>query len=104
MNTEAPKSIPPEQIFGTAKKLHLELEKLNMVDHAAVLNMLNTAAQHREMSAKFERAQAEEKARQDAYEDAVKAHERGEVERQRKLSEQMRAHLEKAAAPVLVTG
>lgn len=72
--TEQPKSIPSEQVFGTAKRIHLELDKLNIVDHGAVISLLNTMAQHREMASKFERQQAEEKARQDAMEAAQQAH------------------------------
>lgn len=72
--TETPKSIPPENIFGTAKKIHLELDKLNPVDHAAIVNMIGTMLQHREMARKFEQAEAQEKARQDAMEAAERAH------------------------------
>lgn len=72
--TEQPKSIPSEQVFGTAKRIHLDLEKLAIVDHAAVINLLNTMAQHREMARKFDVQQAEEKARQDAMDAAQQAH------------------------------
>lgn len=74
--TETPKTLPPEQLFGIAKKLHLELDKLTIVDHAAIISMLNTMAQHREMSDKFERQQQEQRARDEAMADAKAAHEK----------------------------
>jgi hypothetical protein len=80
--TEEPKSLPPEQIFGIAKKFHLELEKLNRVDHGAVVSIVNTMAQHREMAVKFERQQAEEKARAQAMAEAEAAHRRDAERRQ----------------------
>jgi len=89
---EEPKSLPPEQIFGIAKKFHLELEKLNRVDHGAVVSMVNTMAQHREMAVKFERQQAEEKARADAMEEAQAAHKRESA--RRAAEEQDRAEKE----------
>lgn len=72
--TDTPKSIPPEQVMGTAKRIHLDLANLTIVDHSAVISLLNTMAQHRDMARKYEQQQAEEKAREDAMAEAQRAH------------------------------
>lgn len=69
--TQTPRS---EEIFGIAKKFHLELEKLPLQSHGAVVSMIGTMAQHREFSLKAERAAHEEKARADAMAAAQAAH------------------------------
>lgn len=69
--TETPRS---EEVFGIAKKFHLELEKLPLQSHGAVVSMLGTMAQHREFSLKAERAAAEERAREGAMAQAKAAH------------------------------
>ena len=45
--TGVPATPPTEQIYGIAKRMNLELEKLPMHTHAGIVTMLRTMVEHR---------------------------------------------------------
>ena len=68
--TGVPATPPTEQIYGIAKRMNLELEKLPMHTHAGIVTMLRTMVEHRNIElqneAQIEQIKANDAAMADA--------------------------------------
>ncbi|MGA2890328.1 MAG: hypothetical protein ABSE51_19970 [Terracidiphilus sp.] len=84
-----PEAPPTEQIFGIAKKIALELEKLPLHTHATVVNMLRMTVEHRKVELDNQVAQAQVEANEAAMAEARKAHAQAQVERNAAIAAQM---------------
>jgi len=89
-----PAAPPSEVIFGIAKKMHLELEKLPLHTHAIVMNMLRGMVEHRKVELDNQVAEANAKANEEAMADARRAH----AEKQEQYAAQIAAQIQKAQA------
>ncbi len=106
--TATPQHIPSEQIFGTAKRICLELEKLTLSENSAVVTMLHTMCVHREnkqkmdLQARAEAFQAEQTRLSDAaMADARRAHAQAAVQRENQLASQIASQAEAPKLPRL---
>lgn len=93
-----PTAPPTEQIFGMAKKMDLELEKLPL----HTLNMLRTMCEHRKIELDNQANEAQVKAQQAAYDDALRQHAKAQVLREE--DERNRAEKQLARAKDAATG
>ena len=84
--TETPKAVATEIVYGTAKKMSIELEKLPLQTHGAIISMMTTMAKHREANMQMEQHQAQERANETAMEDARKAHAAAKAERDAQIA------------------
>ena len=78
--TEQPQAPPTEQIYGIAKKIALELEKLPLHTHAGIINMVRTMVEHRKIELESKANEAQVEAQKAAYADAVQAHAKAQVQ------------------------
>ena len=93
--------LQPEQVFGIAKKMCLELEKLNISEQSAVISMLHTMCVHRENRMKFEMQQAQIDAQEAAMADARRAHAQAQVQREAKMAGEIKAVIDEPKPPRL---
>jgi len=90
MNQQQPEAPPTEVVYGIAKKMTLELEKLPLHTHATIVNMLRMTVEHRKVELDNQ-VQAEQiKAQEVAMADARKAHAQKQVQYESQLAEQIR--------------
>ena len=88
--TEAQPVAPPtEQIYGIAKKMNLELDKLPLHTHAIIINMLRGMVEHRKVELDNEVQAANIKAQEAAMADARKAHAEAQIKRDEQLASEM---------------
>lgn len=71
--TEAPRT---EELYGIAKKMTLELEKLPLHSHAAIVTMMKTGLEHRNIELQNEHAIKQAEANRKAMDEAQAAHDR----------------------------
>lgn len=83
--TETPRT---EDLFGIAKKMVLELEKLPLHSHGVILAFMQAAGRHREETIKAEAQAKAQKANDDAMAEAMAAHAKRAAAEQAKLAEQ----------------
>jgi len=103
--TQQPAAPPSEVIFGIAKKMHLELEKLPLHTHAIVMNMLRGMVEHRKVELDNQVQEAQIKAQEAAMADARRAHAEAQVKRDEQLAAEMiRANAAKAPRLSIVLG
>jgi len=95
-----PAAPPSEVIFGIAKKMHLELEKLPLHTHAIVMNMLRGMVEHRKVELDNQVQEAQIKAQEAAMADARKAHAEAQVKREQDIAAQIMREQAQAATPV----
>jgi len=57
-------------LFGVAKKLTKELEELPLHTHAAVISLMNSALQHRQIALQADMQQKQADAQREVYEQA----------------------------------
>ena len=89
--TATPVAPPTEQIYGIAKKINLELERLPLHTHAGIINMLRTMVDHRNVELQNEMQAAQVKAQEQAMADARKAHAEAQVKRDAAIAETIKA-------------
>ena len=87
--TAAPQAPPTENVYGIAKRISLELEKLPLHTHAAVISIINTMCQHRKIVLESEMQQAQIDAQEAAMADARKAHAERQVQQEAKLAREL---------------
>jgi hypothetical protein len=90
-NQSAP---PTEQVYSIAKRISLDLEKLPLHTHGAIISLVTTMAKHREANMQMEQHQAQLKAQEAAMADARKAHAVAQAERDAKIAAQLVSHAE----------
>ena len=100
--TETPKPVATEIVYGTAKRISLELDKLPLQTHGAIISMMTTMAKHREANMQMEQHQAQERAQEAAMSDARKAHAQAQVERDAQIGKQIIANESKAPRMAVV--
>ncbi|MGA8730302.1 MAG: hypothetical protein WB608_16225 [Terracidiphilus sp.] len=88
--TETPKAPPTEQVFGIAKKMALELEKLPLHTHAGVINMMRVMVEHRKIELDNEMTEQQNEANRAAMAEARAAHAKAQVLREEHESKQPR--------------
>jgi hypothetical protein len=93
---------PTEVLFGFAKKTTLELEKWPLQSQMAVIQMMNTACQHRKLNLEEQLTEEQAKANAGAMDEARKAHAAAQV--QREEDERIRAEKQAARAKDVATG
>ena len=87
--TQQPEAPPTEVVYGIAKKMSLELDKLALHTHGAVISMMTTMAKHREATLRQEQEAKMQDAQDAAMKDAVKAHADAQVKREAQLAAEM---------------
>lgn len=98
--TATPQAPPTEQVFGIAKKMTLELEKLPLHTHATIVNMLRMTVEHRKVEMDNQVAETQVRANEAAMTDARRAHAEAQVARDAQIAAQLVTHAE-AKAPRL---
>lgn len=87
--TATPQAPPTENIYGIAKRVSLDLEKLPLHTHAAIINIVNTLCQHRKIELESAAQQAQIDAQEAAMADARKAHAEKQVARDAQIAAQL---------------
>ncbi|MGA7885285.1 MAG: hypothetical protein WCA44_06035 [Acidobacteriaceae bacterium] len=87
--TATPQAPPTENVYGIAKRISLDLEKLPLHTHAAIINIVNTMCQHRKIVLESEAQQAQIDAQEAAMADARKAHAEKQVARDAQIAAQI---------------
>lgn len=95
-----PQAPPSEVIFGIAKKIHLELEKLPLHTHAIVMNMLRGMVEHRKVELDNQVAEANAKANDEAMSEARRAHAEKQAQYEAQIAAQIKAHAPKGDVAV----
>lgn len=88
--TATPQAPPTENVYGIAKRISLDLEKLPLHTHAAIINIVNTMCQHRKIVLESEAQQAQIDAQEAAMADARKAHAEKQVARDVAIADQLK--------------
>ena len=70
--TQQPEAPPTEVVYGIAKKMSLELDKLALHTHGAVISMMTTMAKHREATLRQEQEAKMQDAQDAAMKDAIR--------------------------------
>jgi hypothetical protein len=83
------KAPPTEEVYGQAKRINLELEKHPLHTHAAIINMLRTMVDHRNVELQNQAQLEQIKAQEAAMADARKAHAERQVKEDARIVEQM---------------
>jgi hypothetical protein len=101
--TEIPQAPPTQEVYGIAKRISLDLEKLPLHTHAAIINIANTMCQHRKIVLESEAQQRQIDAQEVAMADARRAHAEAQVQRDARAADQLRAQIaaDKPKAPRL---
>lgn len=86
-----PETPPTENIYGIAKRVSLDLEKLPLHTHAAVVVMVKTMMEHRKIVLEAEMNQKQIDAQEAAMADARKAHAQRQVLEEQRIAAQMLA-------------
>lgn len=100
--TDVPVAPPDEQIFGTAKRMTLELNKLPLHSHAATVAMMQMMVEHRKIELQNQHTLAQQKAQQEAMDEARQRHAQAQV--QREADEAARKRLDDARRLQVVNG
>ena len=79
-----PKAPPTEEVYGIAKRMNLDLEKHPLHTHAAIINMLRTMVDHRNVELQNQVQMEQIEANEAAMADARRAHAQAQVEREAK--------------------
>lgn len=90
--TATPVAPPTEQIYGIAKKINLELERLPLHTHAGIVNMLRTMVDHRNVELQNQMQLEQIKANEAAMADARAKHAEAQVRREQEIAAQIKAH------------
>lgn len=88
-NAAIPQAPPTENIYGMAKRISLDLEKLPLHTHAAVINIVNTMCQHRKLVLETDMQVQQMAAQEAAMADARKAHAEQQVRREAEITRQI---------------
>jgi hypothetical protein len=81
------KAPPTEEVYGQAKRINLELEKHPLHTHAAIINMLRTMVDHRNVELQNQAQLEQIKAQEAAMADARKAHAERQVKEDARIAE-----------------
>lgn len=81
---DIPATPPTEQVYGIAKKFTLELEKLPLHSHAAIVGMMQMMCEHRKIVLQNEIALAQKNANDAAMEEARRRHADAAADREAK--------------------
>jgi hypothetical protein len=100
MTATTPQAPPTEQVYGIAKRISLDLDKLPLHTHAAIINICNTMCQHRKIVLETEAQQKQIEAQEAAMADARKAHAQAQVARDAQIATQIK---QQAAQPLQPT-
>lgn len=76
---------PTENVFGIAKKMALELEKLPLHTHAAIVGLLKMMTEHRQVCLQSEMQAAQKAANDAAMEEARRRHADAQAERDKRV-------------------
>ncbi len=87
--TATPQAPPTEQVFGIAKKMMLELEKLPLHTHATIVNILRMTVEHRKVEMDNQVAETQVRANEAAMTDARRAHAEAQVARDAQIAAQL---------------
>jgi hypothetical protein len=101
MSSTATPHLRPEEVFGIAKKMYLELEKYNINDHSAIISMEHAMCVHRENRMKMDMQQAQIDAQEAAMDAARKAHAEAQVLREAKIAGEIRKVVEEPASQAM---
>jgi hypothetical protein len=90
MTATTPQAPPTEQVYGIAKRISLDLDKLPLHTHAAIINICNTMCQHRKIVLESEMQQKQIDAQEAAMADARKAHADAQVDFDARIAAQIK--------------
>lgn len=91
MTATPPVAPPTEQIYGIAKKINLELERLPLHTHAGIVNMLRTMVDHRNVELQNQMQLEQIKANEAAMADARAKHAEAQVKRDAAIASEIKA-------------
>ena len=101
MTATTPQAPPTEQVYGLAKRISLDLDKLPLHTHAAIINICNTMCQHRKIVLESEMQQKQIDAQEAAMADARKAHADAQVARDAQLAAQIKQQAAQRSQPAI---
>jgi hypothetical protein len=90
MTATTPQAPPTEQVYGIAKRISLDLDKLPLHTHAAIINICNTLCQHRKIVLESEMQQKQIDAQEAAMAEALKAHAGAQVDFDARIAAQIK--------------
>jgi hypothetical protein len=90
MTATTPQAPPTEQVYGIAKRISLDLDKLPLHTHAAIINICNTMCQHRKIVLESEMQQKQIDAQEAAMAEALKAHAGAQVDFDARIAAQIK--------------
>jgi hypothetical protein len=90
MTATTPQAPPTEQVYGIAKRISLDLDKLPLHTHAAIINICNTLCQHRKIVLESEMQQKQIDAQEAAMAEALKAHAREQMDFDARIAAQIK--------------
>jgi hypothetical protein len=100
-STATPQAPPTENIYGIAKRISLDLEKLPLHTHAAIISVINTMCQHRKLVLETEMNAQQFAAQEAAMAEARKAHAEQAARREQQIADTIKAHASESKPPRL---
>src|SRR5271166_609867 len=99
-----PETPPTQEIYGIAKRISLDLEKLPLHTHAAIVVLVKTLMEHRKIVLESEMNQKQIDAQEAAMADARKAHAQRQAQEDARIAAQMLAEEPKKPRLVIELG
>lgn len=90
MTATTPQAPPTEQVYGIAKRISLDLDKLPLHTHAAIINICNTLCQHRKIVLESEMQQKQIDAQEAAMAEALKVQAGAQVDFDARIAAQIK--------------